>query len=145
MNLATWALHKFTSADMTASASYVRENGVSLMDLLGFIQYAHKTLGSSLAHLSLAPSNLFFNLPTIALLVASTWLLLYGYAGVEYLFLILRSLQIFWKALLSNCNPLSDTKDSGTPNLVTMFLHTIFLTSMSQILASASASTHLVK
>ena len=57
---------------MTASVMYVRENGVSLVDLLGVIQYAHKTLDSSSAHLPLIPSNLFFNPFTIALLVVST-------------------------------------------------------------------------
>ena len=56
---------------MTASAPYVRENGVSPVDLLGVVQYAHKTLGSSSAHLPLVLSNLFFNPFTIALLVAS--------------------------------------------------------------------------
>lgn len=57
---------------MTASAPYVRENGVSPMDLLGVVRYAHKMLGSSLAHLPLVPSNIFFNLIMIALLVALT-------------------------------------------------------------------------
>ena len=57
---------------MTTSVMYVRENGVSLVDLLGVIQYAHKTLDSSSAHLPLIPSNLFFNPFTIALLVVST-------------------------------------------------------------------------
>ena len=67
----TQALHKFTSAGMIAFAPYVKENGVSPVDLLGVVRYAHKTLVSSWAHLPLAPSNLFFNSLTIALLVAS--------------------------------------------------------------------------
>ena len=71
-NLATQALHKFISASMTASAPYVRENGVSPMDLLGVVWYAHKMLGSSSAHLPLVPSNIFFNPIMIALLVALT-------------------------------------------------------------------------
>ena len=144
-NPETRALHKFTLAGMTASILYIRENGVSPMDLLEVIWYAHKTLGSSSAHLPLVPSNLFFNLFTIALLVALAWLLLYGYVRVEYLFFIPRSLQNLQKALLSNCNRLLDTKDSGTPNLVTIFLHTNFLTSTSWILANASTSAYLVK
>ena len=45
-NLATRALHKFTSAGITASAPYVRENGVSLVDLLGVVRYAHKMLAA---------------------------------------------------------------------------------------------------
>lgn len=64
---------------------------------------------------------------------------------MEYLFLIPRSLQNLRKALLSNCNPLSDIRDSSIPNLVIMLLHTNFLTSTSRILANASASAHLVK
>ena len=144
-NPVTWVLHKFTSTDITASTLYIRENVVSPVYLLGIVQYAHKTLGSSLSYVPLAPSNLFFNLFIIALLVASAWPLLCGYIGVEYLFLILRSLQNLQKALLSNCNPLSDPKDSGTSNLVTMFLHTNFLTSTSWILANVSTSAHLVK
>ena len=44
-NSATHALHNFISAGMMASAPYVRENGVSPIDLLGVVQYAHKTLG----------------------------------------------------------------------------------------------------
>ena len=64
---------------------------------------------------------------------------------MEYLFLILRSLQNSRKTLLSNCNPLSDMSESGTSNLVTMFLHTNFLTSTSRILANASAFAYLVK
>ena len=70
MNLETRALHKFTSAGMTASAPYVKENGVSSMDLLEVVRYTHRTLGNSFAHLPLAPSNLLFNLFTMALLVA---------------------------------------------------------------------------
>ena len=139
------AIHKFTLAGMTASTPYIRENWFSPVDLLGVVQYAHKTLGSSSTHQPLAPFNLFFNPPTIALLVASAWLLLCGYAEMEYLFLIPRSLQNLQQALLSNYNPLSDIRDSGTPNLITIFLHSNFLTSTSQILASASASAHLVK
>ena len=71
INPETWALHKCTLVGMTTSVSYVRENGVSPVDLLGVVQYAHKTLCSSSAHLPLVPSNRFFKPFTIALLVAS--------------------------------------------------------------------------
>ena len=97
VNLETRALHKFISAGMTASAPYVRENEVFPMDLLGVVRYAHRTLGNSSAYRHLAPSNLFFNPFTMALLVASAWPLLCGYAGVEYLFLMPRLLQNSWK------------------------------------------------
>ena len=99
LNLETRALHKFTSIGMTASALYVRENGVSPMDLLDVVRYAHSTLGNSSAHLSFAPSNLFFNPFIMALLVASAWPLLCRYAGVEYLFVMPRLSQNSWKAL----------------------------------------------
>ena len=145
LNLKTRALHKFISTGMTASAPYVRENEVSPEDLLGVVRYAHRTLGNSSAHLLLAPSNLLFNLLTMALLVASTWPLLCGYARVEYRFMMPRLPQISRKALLSNCNPLSDIRDSSTPSLVIIFLHTNFFTSMSWMFANASASAHLVK
>ena len=145
LNPATRALHRFIFASITASTPYVREKGVSLVDLLGVIRYAHKTLGNSSAHLPLEPSNLLFNPFTIALLVGSAWPLLCRYAGVEYRFTMPRSLQYSQKALLSNCNPLSDTSDSRTPNLVTMFLHTNFLTSTSRMFANASTFTYLVK
>ena len=92
-NPETWELHKFTSAGMTASASYVRENGVSPVDLLRVVRYAHRTLGNSSTHLPLAPSNLLFNPFTMALLVALAWPLLCGYAGVEYRFVMPRPLQ----------------------------------------------------
>ena len=144
-NPKTQTLHKFISVGMTASAPYVRENGVSPVDLLGVVRYAHKTLGNSLAHLPLAPFNLFFNSFTMALLVASTWPLLCRYAKVEYPFLMPRLLQNSQKALLLNYSPLSDTRDFGTLNLVTVFLHTNFLTSTSQIFANAFTSAHLVK
>ena len=144
-NSETRALHKFTSSNITASIPYVRENNVSPVNLLGVVRYAHRMLGNSSAHLPLIPSNLLFNLFTIVLLVALAYPLLCRHAEVEYLFLMLRSLQNLQKALLSNCNPLSNTKDSGTPNLITMFLHTKFLTSTSQILANASAFVHLVE
>ena len=52
---------------------------------------------------------------------------------MEYLFLMSRLLQNSLKALLLNYNPLSDTRDSGTLNLVTMFLHINFLTSIPDI------------
>jgi len=78
---------------MVASAPYVKENGVLPVDLLGVVRYAHKMFGSSSAYLPFVPSNLFFNPFTITLLVASAWLLLCGKAGVEYLFLMSRSLQ----------------------------------------------------
>ena len=143
-NSETRALHKFTLSNITAFIPYVRENKVSPVNLLGVVRYAHRMLGNSSAHLPLIPSNLLFNPFTIVLLVASVWPLFYEYAGVEYLLLMPRSLQNLWKALPSNCNPLSDTKDSGTPILVIMFLYTNFLTSTSRILANASASAHLV-
>ena len=73
LNPETWALHKFTSTSITTSAPYVRENRVSPVDLLGVVQYAHRTLGNSSIHPPLAPSNLLFNLFTIALLMASAW------------------------------------------------------------------------
>ena len=144
-NLETRALHNLTSVGIITFPLYVSENGVSLVDLLGVVQYAHRTFGNSSAHIPFIPSNLFFNPVTIALLVTLTWPLLYGHAKVEYLFLISRLLQNFWKALLSNCNRLSNTRDSGTPNVVTIFLQTNFLMSTSQMLASASATTHFVK
>ena len=131
VNSSTQALHRFTSAGIIASAPYVKENGVSPVDILGVVRYAHRTLGSSSAHLPFASSSLFFNPFTIALLVASACPLLWGYAGVEYLFLMPRPQQNSRKALLSNCNPLSDIRESGTPNLVMMFFHTNFLTSTS--------------
>ena len=145
LNPKTQALHKFTSAGMTASTPYVRENGVSPTDLLKVVQYAQRTLGNSSAYPPLAPSNLFFSPFIMALLVSSAWPLLCGYAGVEYRFLMPRLLQNSRKALLSNYNPLSDTRDSGTPNLITIFLHTNFFTSTTRMFAKASASTHLVK
>ena len=70
LNPSIRALHTFTSTGMTASAPYVRENGVSLVDLRGVVRYAHKTLGSFSAQLPLAPSNLLFNPFRIALLTA---------------------------------------------------------------------------
>ena len=145
LNPSTRALHRFTSADITTSAPYVKENGVSPVDLLGVVRYAHNTLGNSSAHLPFASPNLFFNPFTIVLLMASACPLLWGYVGVEYLFLILRSLQNSRKTLLSNYNPLSDIRESDTPNLVTIFFHTNFLTSTSRMLANTSVSTHLVK
>ena len=145
LNPSTRALHRFTLASIMASAPYVKENGVSPIDLLGVVQYAHKTLGSSSAHLPFASSNLFFNPFTIVLLMASACPLLWGYAGVEYLFLMPRSLQNLQKALLLNCNPLSDIREFGTLNLVTILFHTNFLTSTSRMLANASASAYLVK
>ena len=53
-NPKTQALHKFIPVGMTASVPYVRENGVSLVDFLGVVRYAHITLGNSLAYLPLA-------------------------------------------------------------------------------------------
>ena len=64
-------LDKPTSMSITASVLKVKETGVSLVGLLGVVWYAHNTLGSSLAHFPLAPSNLFFNPLTMALFVAS--------------------------------------------------------------------------
>ena len=58
-------LHKLTSASITTSAPYVRENGVSPVDLRGVIRYAHKTLGSSSAQLPFAPSSLRFFQPSL--------------------------------------------------------------------------------
>ena len=71
LNPTTWELHRFISAGITASAPYVREKGVSLVDLLRVVRYAHRMLGNSSAHMPLEPFNLFFNPFTIALLVAS--------------------------------------------------------------------------
>ena len=145
LNSETRARHKLTLTGITASAPYVRENGFSPVDLRGFVRYAHKTLGSSSAQLPFAPFSLLFKPFTITLFTTSTWPLPWGYAGEEYLFLMPRLLQNSRKAQLSNCSPLSDIKESGTPNLVIIFFHTNFFTSMSRILAKASASAHLVK
>ena len=141
----TRALHKLTLAGVTAFAPYVKENGVSFMDLRGVVRYAHKTLGSSSAQLPFAPSSLLFRPFTSTLFTASAWPLLWGYAGEEYLFLMPRLLQNSQKSQLSNCNPLSDIREFDTPNLVIIFFHTNFFTSTSRILARASASAHLVK
>ena len=54
---------------------------------------------------------------------------------------MLRLLQNSRKALLSNCNPLSDIREFGTPNLVIKFFHTNFLTFTSRIFANASTAT----
>ena len=117
-NLSIRALHMFTLVGITASASYVSENGVSPVDLRGVVRYVHKMLGSFSAQLPLAPSSLLFNPFKIVLLMASSCPLLWGYVGVEYLFVMSRSRQKSRKALLSNCSPLSEIKVSGTPNLV---------------------------
>ena len=145
LNPSTCVLHMFTSAGITASTPYVRENGVSLVDLRGVVRYAHKTLGSSLAQLPLALSSLLFNPFNIVLLMVSAYPLLWGYVGVEYLFVMPRSRQKLRKALLSNCNPFSEIRVFGTPNLMIIFFHTNVLTSTSRMLANASASAHLVK
>ena len=54
------------------------------------------------------------------------------------MFLILRLLQYFLNSLLSNCSPFSNTKASGTPNLVMMFFHTNFFAFTSWMFAKAS-------
>ena len=144
-NLSIRALHMFTSVGITTSAPYVRENGVSPVDLRGVVRYAQKKLGNPSAQLPLAQSNLLFYPLRIILLTASACSLLWGYARVEYLFIMPRSWQKSWKFLLSNCNPLSEMRVFGTPNLVTIFFHTNFLTSTSRMLATASALAYLVK
>ena len=45
----------------------------------------------------------------------------YGYAGVEYLFVMPRSQQYLLKALLSNCSPLSEMRVRGILNRTTIF------------------------
>ena len=114
-------LERLISTGITASTSYFKEYGVSTVDLRNVVRYARNTFGNSSVHLPFAPSSIFFNLLTIALFITLTWSLLWGYAGFEYLFFISRSPQYLWKTLLSNCKPLSDTKDSDIPNLVPMF------------------------
>ena len=69
-NLEIRALHKLTSASITASPLYISEKVVSPVDLLGVVRYAHKTFDNSSAYIPFMPSNLFFNPFTIALLVA---------------------------------------------------------------------------
>ena len=145
LNSETHMLHKLTSAGITASAPYMRENGISPVDLRGVVRYAHKILGSSSAQLPFAPSNLLFKSFTITLFMASAWPLPWGYAGEEYLFLMPRLLQNSQKSWLSNCNPLSDIREFGTPNLVIILIHMNFFTSTSWILARASTFAHLVK
>ena len=76
LNPSIRALHMFTSAGMTTSVPYVKENGVSPVDLWGVVRYAHKTLGSSSAQLPLALSNLLFNPLRIVLLTALAYPLL---------------------------------------------------------------------
>ena len=71
VNSLTCALHRLTSAGILASALYDKKNGVSHVNFLGVIRFAHRMLGSSSAHLPFASSSLFFNLFIIALLVAS--------------------------------------------------------------------------
>ena len=54
-------LDKPTSTSITASVPKVKEKGVSQINLLGVVWYAHSTLGSSSTHFPLAFFNLFFN------------------------------------------------------------------------------------
>jgi len=72
LNPETRVIHRLISAGMTAFAPYVKETGVSPVDLLEVVRYAHKTFGNSSVHLPLVPSSLFFSPLMITLLVAST-------------------------------------------------------------------------
>ena len=81
------------SVGITASDPYVIENCVSLVDLLGVVQYIYKTWGNSSTHLPLASSGLFFKLSIITLFVISAWPFLCGCDGVEYMFFIPKSQQ----------------------------------------------------
>lgn len=141
-NWSVLSVGKPISKGMIALESYVMDKGVSSVDFLGIVWYAHNTWGSSS---TLVSSNLFFNPSTIILFVAFAWPLPWGYAGVEYLLFMPKSQQYLQKALLSNWSPLSDMRVFGTLNLVTMFSHTNLFMSWSWMLARGSASTHSVK
>ena len=81
----------------------------------------------------------------MTMLTASAYPFPYGYAWVEYLFVMPRSQQYLLKALLSNYSPLSKIRVQGIPNRVTIFFQTTLLASTSLIFANGSVSTDLVK
>ena len=71
VNPDTRALYRLISTGMTAFALYVKEYGVSLVDLLEVVRYAHKMFGNSSVHLPLVPSSLLFSPLITTLLVVS--------------------------------------------------------------------------
>ena len=84
------------------------EKGVSPVDLRSVVWYVQRTCGNASTHFTFASSSLFFNLLTMTLLIVLACPSPYEYAGVEYLLVMPRSQQYLLKALLSNCNPLSE-------------------------------------
>ena len=133
------------SVEITTSIPQARAKGVVLIGRPSVVLYAHKTLGNSSTHFPLAHSSLFFSVVSGVLFVASACPLLRGQRGVEYRFLIFSSKQKVLKAMLSNCGPLSTIIACRILNRKTMFFQNNVETSLSLMLAQASASTHLLK
>ena len=68
------------SAGMTASFSYVSQNGVSPVGVFAVVLYAYSTLGNSLGHMPFAPSSRVLMILSKDRFVTSTCLLACGWA-----------------------------------------------------------------
>nr|GEU49857.1 hypothetical protein [Tanacetum cinerariifolium] len=133
------------STGITASASYVNENGVSpLLDLI-IVWCAHKTCDISSSQFLLLSSNHAL-IPSPKLLFAlSTRMLAWGYLTEEKHWRMHSFLHQSLNGLSQNYFPLSDIISLGRPNLHTMLSHKNFLTCDPVIVATGFASIHLVK
>ena len=76
------------SVGITTSVPYTIANGVSLVEEHFVVLYAYNTFGNSSAHFPLLCSRLFLIMLSIALFVASTCPLLWGYETEEKFSLI---------------------------------------------------------
>ena len=96
------------SREITALAPYVIEKGISPVELRGIVRYVQRTCGNFSTYFPFASSNLFLSPLTMTLLTVLACPFSFGYARVEYLFVMPRSQQYLLKALLSNYNPMSE-------------------------------------
>ena len=116
--------------------------GASPVGVLAVVLYAHKTLGNSFGHASLASSNLALMILSSVRFVIFVCSFACGCLGVRIGFLIPRLEKKSLKSWLSNCCPLSDTIFCGISNLQIIFFHTKLWIFASVMVDNASAPTH---
>ena len=134
-----------SSTGSMASYPYAKEKGVCPVAVRAVVLYDHSTSGNSSAHAPLASSSLFLRVSFRVLFTASTCPFACGCATEEKLLIIPCLVQKSVNRSLSNWVPLSETIFCGNPYLHIMFFTTKSSTFFEVMVASGSASVHLVK
>lgn len=142
----TWFIATAISIGATILDSWIRLNGVSLVDFLGIVIINHVTFFNSSTDLPPKISSLFFRPFRMTLLSTSTYpLVRICHAYEKRCSIFINSSMNHSVSRLTKCYPLSLTKILGTPYLDMMFDIKNFRNWNSIVDARSFAYTHFEK